>query len=516
MASKVKFERIYKLAKGLDTYARDTMLETDETVTGLNVIGTGKNAIKKRKGTALVCTVATAGAVDGLGTWIGSSGRQLLAMVGGTLYRVDSGTAVAVSAAPASAGTFTSGYSTDFCQGGANTYISNGIDDMRYYDGTTVRIRSNGVVAKYMIYYKNCLYAIGNSSFPSRVYRSGADTFIGDFTNSTANPLATSVNISNLDGQDVMSLFKHQDYLYVSKNRSTYRISVAADSTGTISYELVDPAKGSDSHKATDVVENDIYVYNEYGVHAIGYEPNFLDQVRTKILSLRVDDQIQSIEKSVLEDTCAMYFDNAYHFSYKTGGAAANDAMLVYDRQRTGWWKYDIGASCFCEYKNSDGESSLYFGSPTEAKIYKFDGSVRSDAGDAIHALWVSPKYTLKDYTQSKFFLVVVLYVGLIPGTFTVTVLVDGEVINVKTVTIGSTGFSGLGIEMIGVPMVGVEGGEAIVDDGGSGVVKMPVNKMGRSVQVKVDQSSATGSYELDAIDIGYVPVNKLYQPNAE
>lgn len=514
MAGKVKFERIYKLAKGIDTYARDTMLETDETVIGMNVIGTGKNAIKKRKGTSLTCTVATAGAVNGLGTWTSASGRHLLAMVNGTLSRVDSGTAVAVSAAPASAGTFTSGLSTDFCQAGANTYISNGTDAMRYYDGTTVRVRTNGVVAKYMIYYKNCLYAIGNSSFPSRVYRSGADTFIGDFTNSTANPLATSVNISNNDGQDVMTMFKHQDFLYIGKNRATYRLSVAADSVATISYELVDPAKGSDSHKTTDIVENDVYTYNEYGVNAIGYEPNFLDQIRTKIMSLRVDDQIQSIEKDVIEDTCAMYFDNAYHFSYKSGGATANDTMLVYDRQRGGWWKYNLGASCFCEYKDSNGESALYFGSPTDAKIYKFNGSVKSDNALPIHAIWLSPKYTLKDYTQSKFFLTCVLYMGLIPGEFTVTVLVDGVVINVRTVTIGSDGVAGIGIDMIGVSMIGVEGGEEGADSGGSGVVVMPVNKMGRSLQVKIDQESATGSFELDAIDISHVPINKLYQPN--
>lgn len=517
MASKAKFARIYELAKGIDTYARDTMLKDDETANSNNVIATGKNSIAKRVGTNLLCTVATAGAINGLGTWTSSGIRQLLSMANGKLYQTQTGTAVAVSAAPTSAGVWTANLATDFCQAGSNVYISNGTDTMRVYDGTTVRIQPNGVIVKYQIYYKNCLYAFGNSTYPSRIYRSGADTFIGDFTNTTANTLATSINISNNDGQDVKTFFKYRDYLYVAKNRSSYRISIASDAVATMSYEMVDAAKGSDSHKATDAVENDVYIYNEYGVHSIGYEPNFLDQIRTKILSLRIDREIQSIEKGVLEDTCGMYFNNMYHFSYKSGGATANDKMAIYDRQRGGWWRYDLGASCFCEYKNTAGTSYLYYGSPTDGKVYYFDNNKKSDVGGAINTIWVSPKYTLGDYTQTKFFLETVLYMGNIQGSPIVSVFVDGKIQNTKQVTIGSPGFQGLGIDPIGTEMIGVGGGSNTVDDiGGSVIIKISVNKMGRSVQLKISESSSDRSWELNGIDISFVKINKLYQPNSK
>lgn len=514
--SQVKFEKIYELAKGIDTYTRDTMLKEDETANASNVIAVGKNSIAKRKGTVLLCTVATAGSVNGLGTWTSAADKQLLAMVNGTLYQIQSGTAVAVSAAPASAGVFTPNLSTDFCQGGANVYISNGTDAMRVYDGTTVRVQTNGVIAKYNIYYKNCLYAMGNPTYPSRLYRSGADTYIGDFTNSTANALATSINISNNDGQDLTSFWKYQDYLYNAKNRSTYRVTVATDSVATMAYEMVDSAKGSDSHKATDAVENDIYMYNEYGVHSLGFEPNYLDQVRTKVLSLRVDDELQAIEKDVLADTCGMYFDNVYHFSYKSGGATANDKMLVYDRQRAGWWSYNLGASHFCEYKNSSGVSYLYYGSATDAKVYYFTSAAKSDNGSAISTVWLSPKYTLKDYTQSKFFLGVVFYVGNIPGEVTFSVFVDGVLINTKTVNLGPTDVGGIGTGMLGESMFGVEGGSEASDVGGSGIVKLAVNKMGRNIQVKITESSTDKGWELNGLDVSYVKINKLYQPGTE
>jgi len=516
--NRVKFEKIYELAKGIDTYARDTMLKKDETALATNVIATGKNSIAKRKGTVLLCTVATAGTVNGLGTWTNGTNRQLLSVVNGTLYQTQTGTAVAVSAAPVSAGVFTAGESVDFCQGGANVYISNGTDAMRVYDGTTVRVQTNGVIAKYTIFYKNCLYAIKNPTYPSRLYRSGTDLFIGDFTNSTANLAATSINISNNDGQEITTVAKHQDYLYVGKNRSLYRVSVLADAALSMSYALVDPSRGSDSHKATDAVENDIYFYSEYGVNSLGYEPNFLDQIRTKILSLRIDNELQTIEKDVLDDTCGMYFDNVYHFSYKTGGATANDTMMVYDRQRSGWWKFNLGASCFCEYKNSDGVSFLYFGSPTDGKIYYFSKGVKSDNTAVIATSWESPKYTFDEYTQSKFFLEAVFYMGMINGVINISIYVDGTLVNTKTVTLGSGGgHAGIGIGGIGIETIGVGGGSAtVVDVGGSGVIKVAVNKMGRSIQVKISESSSDEGWELNGLEIAYVTINKLYQPNAE
>lgn len=512
---KIKFLKIDDMSKGLNVFARDTMLKKDETALATSVIPAGKASIAKRPGTATLCTASTASSIDGLGTFYAASTRQLLAMTDGKLFQVQSGTAVQVSAAPATAGAWTPGLRTDFCQAGANVFISNGTDPMRVYDGTTVRNQSNGVVAKYMIYYKNCLYAIGNSTYPSRLYRSGVDTYIGDFTYSTANPLATSIYISNNDGQDLSSFFKHQDYLYAAKDKSTYRVSVGADSAATMSYELVDPARGSDSHWATDSVENDVYIFNEVGVHSIGYEPNYLDQIRTKIVSLRVDPYIKTIEKDVLDKVCGIYFNNIFHLSYQTGGASANDTMIVYDRLRSGWWRYPLGASCFCEFKDSSGYTKLYFGGATSANVYYFDEASKSDSGSAFRTLWTSPKYAIDEYSQSKFFLKSEFYFGRKPGTVTISAYVDGVLIRSKTVVIGTTGTAGIGQGKIGVEKIGVGSGSlTITDSGGSSMIELLINKMGRNVQFTVEDNSATTGWELNCIDIAYVPLNKFYQPN--
>lgn len=163
------------------------------------------------------------------------------------------------------------------------------------------------------------------------------------------------------------------------------------------------------------------------------------------------------------------------------------------------------------------GVSYLYFGSPDEAKVYYFNGASKSDNGAAIDTMWTSPKYTLDDLTQSKFFLKGVLYVGSIPGDITISGFVSSDLVINKTVQIGSDGFAGIGIGTVGVETIGVGGGSrTVVDVGGSGVIEIPLNRMGRDVQIKILESSADKGWELNGVDIAFVKVNKLFQPNAQ
>lgn len=514
--AKITFLKIIKLAKGINVYSRDTMLTDEESVEGTNIISTGQYSFKKRPGTALFAEIAGVDQIDGMGTFYTTSGeRHLLAMAGGKLYRVDSGTPVEITGAGAS---WTSGLRTDFCQAGANVFISNGTDTMRQYDGTEATITTNGIVCKHLIFYKQSLYAIGNPSFGSRLYRSGVDDKLGDFTyDDPDNIYATSINISNNDGQDCTSFYKHQDYLYVAKNRSTYRTVELGDDEATIANELVDPARGCDSHFPTDAVENDIFFFNEQGIHSIGYEPNFLSQIRTKILSLRVDSKIKSITKDDLDKTCGLYFDTKYYFAYQKGGAEFNNSILVYDKYRTGWWEYDLSASCFTEFKDSDGETKLYFGSSEDGKVYCFDDTLKSDNGVAFQTRWRSPRYSIADFTQSKFILNVLLYVGRAVGEIDISVKVDNKLIINKTAKIGKESPAGIAVGKIGTFAIGVEGGEALpTDSGGASIIKLPVNKMGRNIEIVIEDLTTNKSWELNSVEIALAKLNKLYQPNVK
>jgi hypothetical protein len=526
MAKKIEAKQIDDLGKGLNLFTRDTMLRDNEAAVAYNVWATGKNSIKKRPGIVRLCTIAGATQIDGLGTYYNGATRELIAMAGGVLYKVHTGTAVALSAAPLSANVFTTLNRADFCQAGGKLFVANGVEKIRAYDGTRITDVTGAIVAKWMIYYKSCLWASGNPTAGngSRLYRSGNGSYVGNFTNSTANPLATSVDVSQSDGQDMKGFFKHQDYLYPLKEKSLWRVSVGTDALGAITQELVDPARGTDSHFSIDTVDNDNFMFNEMGVFATGYEPNILDQIRTNIVSLRIDSKLKQIEKSRLDDVVGLYFDNHYYLSYTSGGGGYNDTIMVYDRQRLGWWEFQVsdasgnltGANCFSEYKNTSGQTNLYFGSATDGSIYYFDDTIKQDAGWSIITNFKGANMAFGDYSQEKFFLQALLYFGKTPGTPTINVYIDGTLAASKTIQIGTSGSAGEGIEKIGVGKIGVGGGSLdIVDSGGGDFVKIPLNKMGRNIQFEIEEEDLTGTkgWELNAIHVQFKPLNTAYQP---
>lgn len=519
--AKGKIEQIIydNLGKGVNTFTRDTMINEQEAAEATDVWAVGKNSVAKRPGVALAVTLPSSAAVMGLGTYYSGATRKLLAMSGGVLYDVNpvAGTSTAVTASPASAATWTTNLRTDMCQAGGNVFIQNGTDVLRKYTGSTVQNQTNGVIGKWLIFYKASLWTAGNtdSGNEARLYRSGTDANLGDFTNSTGNPFATSVYVSKDDGQKLSGFFKHQDFLYPVKERSLWRASQDTSTAATITLELVDPARGCDSHFSIDTVENDNFMFNEKGVYATGYEPNILDQIRTNILSLRIDSKIKSIEKDNLDDVVGLYHDNHYYLSYTAGGASANNTIMVYDRQRLGWWEWALGANCLSEFKDSTGETKLYFGSSSaDGKIYYFDDNLNADNGIAFDTNWKSPKFSFKDYSQSKIFLNVLLYFAKTAGTITYTIYVDGETVVTNTVQVGNTGTAGMGGGKLGTGILGVGTGSLeLADSGGGDFIQIPVNAEGRNIQVQIEDNTATQSWELNAMIFQFKKINPMYQP---
>ncbi|HHE45923.1 MAG TPA: hypothetical protein ENL05_01050, partial [Candidatus Moranbacteria bacterium] len=203
----IKQKQISDLGKGINvfTVARGTMIADNEVMDGWNCWSVGKNSIAKRPGVVKFATISGVDQIDGLGTYYDGGTRKLLAMAGGTLYDISDGTATAVPGdVSGTDDVWTPKLRTDFVQAGGKLFISNGTDTLRYYDGTKVYTQSNGVIGKYMVYYKYCLWICGNpdSANQTRLYRSGSDDKIGDFTyDASTNPLATSVYVSKDDGQ---------------------------------------------------------------------------------------------------------------------------------------------------------------------------------------------------------------------------------------------------------------------------------------------------------------------------
>ena len=309
-------------------------------------------------------------------------------------------------------------------------------------------------------------------------------------------------------------MFKHQDYLYVVKENSIWSVTQQTDAAGTIVIELVDSSRGCSSHFTIDSVDNDIFFFNDKGAYAFGYEPNIQTQIRTNIVSLRVDPYIKSIQKSRLDDVSCIYFDNHYFMAYTSGGGTFNDKVLVYDRQRMGWWIFDnISAGCWTEYKDTDGNSRLYYGSDMDGTVHYLDETAKSDNGVAIASQWKSKVFEFGDYAQKKFFLTSKLYFGKMAGLIDINVYIDGTLAKTKPSNkLGTSSSGGMGTGTLGVEKLGGRGNaNVIVDIGGGDFIPIPINKMGRNIQFEIIDSQLAKGWELNALEVILKPLNKIF-----
>jgi len=117
-----------------------------------------------------------------------------------------------------------------------------------------------------------------------------------------------------------------------------------------------------------------------------------------------------------------------------------------------------------------------------------------------------------------KFFFQVVLYFGRTPGNITVNVYMDGALAKSKSIMIGSSGLAGIGAGKLGDDhQIGVGGGSmTIVDVGGGDFLKIPLNKMGRNVQIEILDSTSDKGWELSAMEFQYKPLSNIFQPNTK
>lgn len=135
------------------------------------------------------------------------------------------------------------------------------------------------------------------------------------------------------------------------------------------------------------------------------------------------DFTIKWLEGSGSDKSYAAYFNNAILFSVTAGTTTTNNnRILRLDLINTDWYLYDIGTNGMLIRNNS-----LYFGSSTEGKIFKF-GDSDDDDGDAINAYWKSKDFVVGNPFVKKEFVNLSASVGSVENSsMTITYTIDGS-----------------------------------------------------------------------------------------
>lgn len=310
---------------------------------------------------------------------------------------------------------------------------------------------TGGVNSAFIAKYKDRILVV-NASEPNKLMISGRYPFHTNFSwlNGGGYIYIDPDSGDNITGIAVQPI---ADRIIVYKDNASYLVELKTIQVGN--FTLLDPdyvpistAVGCSSQDTIATVENDTFYFGRNGLYVTGYEPNFLNIIRTNEISAKMRPYLSLLNDTDYTTANAFYVDHKYILSFPQ-----RKEMLVYDRERGAWlgpWKMPFGISYMKRYLDSSGTEKWVIGSYEDNQVYTFDAATNSDDGTTIIKTMRTKKTYFGDFSTLN--IVTFFYVLLrnIVGTTTVNIITedrDGNQSTAKSFTItgaataGSTGW---------------------------------------------------------------------------
>lgn len=506
-------------SKGLNNLVSPSLIDDREFSQSQNMEYDEGGVARKRNGYEAVMSTLTAG--KGLGMFVTETVRQIISIDNGAFKYSTGTTWTSVGTV-----TFTASAQTSFTQARDTFFIWNGVEGGSTWDGTTLARPGTMPKAKFAIFYNDVHIAAGVDGQRNRLYISTTSD-ASDFTNaattlqnSTEVPGATVfagtganfIDVRKNDGDKITGLGRFQDVIIVFKERSTYQLSF--DDTGNPTISSITGSTGCIAHKTIENVENDLYFLSREGVRVLGNEPNFFTSIRTNLLSIRIQTEIDSINPQYYEKCNAHYFDNKYILSVPTTSSSIAKT-IVYDRRFQAWaiWT-NFNANAYIKYVDTDNIEYLYFLDDGGTQCYKVTPGTYNDNGSAIEAFMVSKAFDLNSPDITKYFTDIGFILRRLTGQMSVTVYADGGV-QLGTTTLTQGAADGMGLLSLGLQTLGLGTGDTsstiIFSDAPTRVI---VNTNSRTIKFKLYNNRVNENFVLLGYIVAFYPFGHFLFPS--
>ena len=293
--------------------------------------------------------------------------------------------------------------------------------------------------------------------------------------------------------------------IIVFKEYSSYAVTLDTVLIGNYvvldpQYEPVSTLVGCCNPDTIQTVENDIFYFGRKGIYVVGFEPNFLNLIRTNEISARIRSYLDGLSKSDYDNCNTMYINNKYILSFPD-----RKECIVYDRERgafLGIWKMPFGISKMQNYIDTSGTERWVVGSANSNQTYTFEPSVNSDDGTTISKTLRLKKEYFGSWSLLKIIKLFYIMFRNITGTVTVNILLEdrnGATSTVKTFDISGSeiaGASGWGVDMWGTNMWGTSAGDVVIE--GDELTRWSqLYKSGRIIQIEITSTASNSNFEL-------------------
>jgi hypothetical protein len=235
-------------------------------------------------------------------------------------------------------------------------------------------------------------------------------------------------------------------------------------------------------------------------MYVTGFEPNFLNLIRTNEISARIRPYLALLSDNDYQNAVAFYVNNKYILSFPD-----RKECIVYDRERgsfVGLWKLPFGISSMLKYVDGSGTERWVIGSAQSNQVYEFNTALNTDNGTAIQKTLRTNKESFGQWNLMKIINFFYALLRNVSGSVTVNVLVenrDGTTSTAKSFTIQGSAVSGSlgwGIDSWGTANWGTSAG-TVVTAGDEIPRATQIFKSVRLIQIEVITTSVNSNFEL-------------------
>lgn len=437
MASRLKQFALKNFAKGYNSYTQSkSMVDDEEIPYGLNCCLDNNGSVVKAPGVDLYygSEISAGNAIDGMARYKTTSVVELLIAGGGTLYKVTTSSKTAISGK-----TFTAGRQMFFTQALNREYMFNGVENMCYYDGSTItEVTSNGIVATQGVYFNSRIYAISAAN-PDRIYYSNpynSDGTVGNLgtfdTNLGASPVKNAgfIMLKPGSGVEVKFLVVQGDYLYAYTKTDIWKIAFAqlnTDNSVAHSVSLLITSNGTPAPRSIFPLANDQWFYNYDNYYSLGEQAQY-QNIRTATKSGRIKSEIDDINQAARSGVAGILFKDRAFLAYPIG--SYNDRVAIYDSRLNAWscpLDY-ITAACFLDFEDSNGIHHLLAGSSNSGASYVYELESGTDnVNSGIEAVFETKSTDCDLPGLVKRFAFIDVFYGTVFGTLNYEVYIDEE-----------------------------------------------------------------------------------------
>ena len=223
----------------------------------------------------------------------------------------------------------------------------------------------------------------------------------------------------------------------VFKSNASYAVELQSISIGN--FVILDPqvapvstSVGCTSADTIQVMENDVAYFGRQGMYVVGYEPNFLNIIRTNEISARIRPYLALLNADDYTNVCAMYVNNKYILSFPD-----RKEIVVYDRERgcfAGIWKLPFGVTKMTKYVDGIGTERWVLGTAESNQVFTFETSVNSDNGTTITKTLKLNKEKFNSWSLLKILNLFYVLFRNITGTVTINILSENRAGVIQTV----------------------------------------------------------------------------------